>query len=188
MKYLIQSLRMFIILTVITGVIYPLAITVIGQAVFPDKSAGSMIQKNGQIIGSVLIGQKFHSQVYFWGRPSAVDYNPAPSGGSNQGPTSKVLLDAVNARKDTLIKYHGSQEPIPNDMLFASASGVDPHISPEAAFYQADRVAAARNYSDSQKKELYAMIEENTENPQFGFLGMPRINVFLLNLAIDNIK
>lgn len=188
MKYFFQSLRIFLILTVITGVIYPLAITITGQAVFPEKSQGSMITVNGNIIGSELIGQKFSSEKYFWGRPSAVDYNPAPSGGSNQGPTSRTLLDAVNSRRDTLIKYHGSQNTIPIDLLFASASGADPHISPEAAYYQAERVAAARNFSPEQKKELYRVIDENTENPQFGLLGMPRINVFLLNLSIDNIK
>jgi potassium-transporting ATPase KdpC subunit len=188
MKYLMQSIRIFIILTVITGVIYPLTITVIGQAVFPEKSEGSMVLANGKVIGSELIGQKSQSLKYFWGRPSAVDYNPVPSGGSNQGPASKALLDAVNVRRDTLIKYHGTQKPIPNDLIFASASGVDPHISPDAALYQVERVAAARNYNPTQKKELYKLIEENTEKPQFGFLGMPRVNVFLLNLAINNIK
>ena len=187
-KYILPALRLFLIITVLTGVIYPLAITLIANGLYPDKAKGSLVIKDGKITGSELIGQKFTSEKYFWGRPSSIDNNPMPSGGSNLGPTSKALLDQVNARKDTLIKYHGNKLPIPKDLLFASASGVDPDISPEAAVYQIERIAKARNFSEDQKTKLYKLVKQFSIHPQFEFLGMPRVNVFMLNLALDKLN
>ena len=191
-RYFLPAIKLFVILTIITGVLYPLAITLFANVFYPDKSKGSMVVKEGKMIDSELIGQKFVSDKYFWAKPSAVDYNPMPSGGSNFGPTSKALLDLVNARKDTILKHNFIASPylqkIPKDLLFASASGVDPDISPEAAFFQIDRIAKARNYNAIQKKELNNLVENIILYPQFGLFGMPRVNVFLLNIKLDELK
>jgi len=191
-KYFFPAIKLFIILTIITGVLYPLSITLFANIFYPDKSKGSMITNKGKLIGSELIGQKFSSDKYFWARPSAVDYNPMPSGGSNYGPTSKALLDSVNARKDLIVKHNFVTTPslqnIPKDLLFASASGVDPDISPEAAYFQIDRIAKARNYNESQKKGLNKLVDDNILNPQFGLFGIPRVNVILLNIKLDELK
>jgi K+-transporting ATPase ATPase C chain len=190
MKTLIIALKIFLLFTVLTGIIYPILITVIAQAIFPAKANGSMIIQDKRIVGSELIGQQFDSAIYFTSRPSAVSYNPLPSGGSNYGITSQKLKQQVADRKQKFIEFNGldMNTEIPAEMLFASASGLDPHISLQAALLQVDRIAKARNFDDVRKQKLLEIVKENTETPQFLCLGQERINVLKLNLETDNIK
>jgi potassium-transporting ATPase KdpC subunit len=189
-KVFLTSFKVLLIFTFITFFVYHLVITGISQIFFKDKANGSMIIKDNRIIGSSLIGQKFNDDKYFWSRPSAIDYNPVPSGGSNLGPTSNILKGQVSERKILFIKKNilPSSTEVPSEMLFASASGVDPHISTAAAFLQVERICRARNFNNFQKKKLINLIEEKTELPLFGFLGEERINVLALNIDLDNIK
>jgi K+-transporting ATPase ATPase C chain len=177
---------MLLILTVITGVIYPLVVTGIAQVAFPKQANGSLIVIDGKTYGSELIGQQFDDPKYFWGRPSAANYNAAASSGSNYGPLNPALMDMVQARVDALKAADPNNlAPIPVDLVTASSSGLDPHISVAAALYQVHRVAAARGLEEAQVKSL---VEKYTEGRQFGFLGEPRVNVLLLNLALDGIQ
>jgi potassium-transporting ATPase KdpC subunit len=189
MKTFIISLKIFLFFTVLTGIIYPLLVTGIAQLVFPSKANGSLIIKDDKIIGSELIGQVFDSAIYFTSRPSAISYNPLPSGGSNYGLTNEKLREIVSERKQQFIAFNqlDSLAVIPSEMLFASASGLDPHISPQAANLQVDRIAKARNFTDAQKQELIKCIKDLTEAPQYFFLGEARINVLLLNLKLDKL-
>lgn len=190
MKTLVIALKIFLFFTVLTGIIYPLLVTGIAQIVFPAKANGSLIVKNNQIIGSELIGQQFDSVIYFSSRPSAVSYSPLPSGGSNYGLTNVKLKNLVDERKHKFIDINqlDSLATIPSEMLFASASGLDPHISPEAALLQIDRIVKARNFNTQQKQMLMQIVKENTKGPQYLCLGEDRINVLLLNLRVDEIK
>jgi potassium-transporting ATPase KdpC subunit len=187
---------MLTILTVITGVVYPLVVTGIAQVAFPHQANGSLIvTEGGRTYGSELIGQQFSDPKYFWGRLSATGdfpYNAfnaetsTGSSGSNYGPLNPALKEAVQARIDTLKAADlGNTAPIPVDLVTASGSGLDPHISVAAAWYQVHRVASARGLSESQVKSL---VDKYTEARQFGFLGEPRVNVLLLNLALDGIQ
>ncbi|HEX7385486.1 MAG TPA: potassium-transporting ATPase subunit KdpC [Burkholderiaceae bacterium] len=175
---ILQSIRMFVALTVITGVAYPLAITAFAQF-FPAQAQGD----------PMLIGQPFSDAKYFWSRPSATSpqpYNGASSSGSNQGPTSKALADAVAKRIKALREADPeNKRPVPADLVTASASGLDPHISPEAANYQSARVARARGLPESAVKDL---IRKQTQERTFGLMGEPRVNVLRLNLALDALK
>jgi len=172
--------------TLITGVAYPLAVTGIAQAAFPRQANGSVLQQGGKDIGSSLIGQPFAEPKYFWGRASATApyaYNAASSSGSNLGPTNPALLDAIKARIKALRDADpGNDAPIPVDLVTASGSGLDPHISPAAAEYQLRRVARARNRDEG---EVRGLVAEHTEGRQLGILGEPRVNVLTLNLALD---
>jgi K+-transporting ATPase ATPase C chain len=190
MKTLIISLKIFLFFTVLTGIIYPLLVTGIAQVVFPAQANGSLIFKGKQTIGSELIGQQFSSPIYFSSRPSAVSYNPLPSGGSNYGLTNVKLKKFVDSCKAQFIAFNqlDSQAVIPSEMLFASASGLDPHISQKAALLQVDRIAKTRNFNTHQKQQLVICIQDLTEAPQFLCLGEERINVLLLNLATDKIR
>jgi len=190
MKTLIISLKIFLFFTVLTGIIYPLFVTGIAQAIFPYKANGSLIVKDNQVFGSELIGQQFDSAIYFTSRPSAVSYNPLPSGGSNYGLTNQKLKNLVEARKHQFLTFNNldSLTVIPSEMLFASASGLDPHISPKAAVLQVDRIAKARNFDKAQKQKLVECVKDNIEAPQFLFLGESRINVLALNLKLDSIR
>jgi K+-transporting ATPase ATPase C chain len=190
MKTLFISLKIFLVFTVITGIIYPLIITGIAQVIFPAKANGSLLVRNSQIVGSKLIGQQFDSAIYFTSRPSVITYNPMPSGGSNYGLTNVILKDLVAARKHDFCSFNqlDSLTEIPSEMLFASASGLDPHISPMAALLQVDRIAKARNFNDTCKQKLINCIKDLTESPQFLCLGEERVNVLLLNLETDKIK
>jgi K+-transporting ATPase ATPase C chain len=190
MKIIIISIKMFLFLTVLTGIIYPLLITVIAQVLFPASANGSLIIKDNKKIGSELIGQQFDSAIYFSSRPSAVFYNPLPSGGSNYGLTNTKLKELVTKRRKQFIAFNDldSLTVVPSEMLFASASGLDPHISPQAAILQVERIAKSRHFDIIQKNRLIQSIKELSEKPQYGCLGEQRINVLLLNLATDAIK
>lgn len=190
MKTTIIALKLFLVLTVITGLAYPLIVTGFAQALFHQKANGSMLYKDGQKVGSILISQSFDTAIYFTSRPSAISFNPLPSGGSNYGLTSARLKTQVEERKQKFITENqlDSLTSVPSEMLFASASGLDPHISSEAAYLQVNRIAKARNYTDEQKIKLKQLVDRQTEHRQFLFLGEERINVLLLNLAIDKIK
>jgi len=186
----IIALKFLLVMTILTGIAYPLFMTGVAQLTFPSKANGSLVMKNGKIIGSELIGQKFDSTIYFWSRPSAIGYNPIPSGASNYGPTSDTLKKQVTARRIFFAAKNSIKDmnAIPKEMIFASGSGLDPHISPEAALLQIERVAKARNFNEAQKQKLRQLITDETEGPQFFLFGEPRINVFELNLAVDNIR
>jgi len=183
------ALTLLLILTVLTGLIYPLAVTGLAQLFFPDQANGSLIVHNGKVIGSKLIGQYFDKPKYFWGRPSATSpfpYNAAASGGSNLGPTNPALIEAVKARVAALRAADpGNESPIPVDLVTASGSGLDPHISPAAALYQLKRVARARGLDET---TVQSLVTQHTEGRQFGLLGERRVNVLLLNLALDALK
>jgi K+-transporting ATPase ATPase C chain len=184
MKNLFTAIRIFLVLTVVTGVIYPLVVTGVAQAVFPRQANGSLIERDGKAVGSALIGQPFSGPRWFWGRPSATSptpYNAAASSGSNLGPTNPALLDRVQADVERIQKAHPGKGPVPVDLVTTSASGLDPHISPAAAFYQVDRVAAARGLDPAAVRRLVA---EHVEGRTFGVLGEPRVNVLELNLAL----
>lgn len=190
MKTLIRpALSLFILLTIITGLIYPLLVTGIGQALFPAQAAGSLIQRDGKLIGSRLIGQNFTDPKYFWGRPSAtgpVPYNAAASSGSNLGPLNPALHDAVAGRVKALREADpGNMQPVPVDLVTASASGLDPHISPAAAAYQAARVARVRGLK---LDAVQTLVAQHTEDRQWGIFGEPRVKVLELNLALEGLQ
>jgi K+-transporting ATPase ATPase C chain len=189
-QQLIIAFKFFLIMTVVTGIIYPFFMTGLAQLAFPSKANGSLITKDGKIIGSEIIGQKFDSTLYFWSRPSAIGYNPIPSGASNWGPTSDTLKKQVTARRNLFRRMNSLADTteIPGEMIFASASGLDPHISPEAARLQVNRIVNNRKFGESQREKVDSLIKNLTEYPQFHLLGQERINVFLLNLSLDKIK
>jgi len=189
------AIVVLVALTLITGLAYPLAMTGIAQVLFPRQAQGTLIEHNGTVVGSELIGQQFESDKYFHSRPSATTapdpndssktvpapYNAANSGGSNLGPSNKTLIDRVQGDIDKL-KQENPSMPVPIDLVTTSASGLDPHISPEAALFQITRIAKARNLPEDRIRQLVA---DHTEGRLFGLLGEPRVNVLLLNLALD---
>ena len=179
------AIVLFAALTLVTGVVYPLVVTGIAKVAFPSQAAGSLIEKDGKAIGSTLIGQAFSDPKNFWGRPSATSpmaNNAANSSGSNQGPLNPALIDAVKGRIAALKAADPKNtQPIPVDLVTASASGLDPHISVAAANYQAGRVASARNLPIAQ---VQGLIDQNTEGQLLGFIGEPRVNVLKLNIAL----
>jgi K+-transporting ATPase ATPase C chain len=182
----VPALRIFVVLTIVTGIVYPLVVTGIAQLAFPHAANGSLIEVGGKTVASALIGQPFDDPKYFWSRPSATSpypYNGGASSGSNQGPTNPALADAVKARIAALREADpGNAAPVPVDLVTASASGLDPHISVAAAQYQAARVARARGIGDDAVRSAVA---QATEGRTFGLLGEPRVNVVKLNLALD---
>jgi K+-transporting ATPase ATPase C chain len=186
----IIAIKILLVMTVLTGIIYPFFMTGVAQLAFPAKANGSLVKEGDKIIGSELIGQKFDSSIYFWSRPSAIDYNPIPSGASNLGPTSDKLKKQVAERRKLFAINNSITDTsaIAKEMVFASGSGLDPHISPEAALQQLRRVAMARNLSETQEQKVEQLIKNKTQGPQYFLFGEPRINVFELNLALDSIK
>ena len=191
MKSVLSSLRIFVFLTLLTGIVYPLIVTGICQLIFPAKANGSLICVNGRVVGSTLIGQSFDSSnIYFTGRPSATGYNPLPSGGSNFSLTSRKLKEQYESRIVNFSSSNGlaDRTSIPAEMLFASASGLDPEISPEASILQVSRVCRGRKFSEPQKQKLLDLIGKLTEPPQYQCLGVKRINVLELNIETDKIK
>lgn len=187
MQDLKTALVMFMAFTIICGGIYPAIVTGIAQTLFPEQANGSFISdKNGRVVGSSLIGQPFSDPKYFWPRPSVTPefaYNPAGSGGSNSGPTNPAYLQTVADRVKNL-RDAGLAGPVPADLVQASASGLDPHVSPQSAKAQIARIAKARGMSEA---ELTKLVDVHTEDRQLGFLGEPRVNVLALNLALDKL-
>lgn len=185
-KLIRQSLMMLVALTALTGIVYPLLVTGAAQLLFPNAANGSVIDQGGKAVGSRLIGQAFADPEYFWSRPSATALfanNPAAASGSNQGPTNQALADAVKQRIDALRAADpGNVDKVPVDLVTASGSGLDPHISPAAAEYQVARVARVRGITAQKLREF---VDGATEQRQFGVLGEPRVNVLALNLALD---
>ncbi len=186
-KQIYPAVAMTVVLTVLFGLVYPLVVTGLAQAIFPDKAAGSLIEKDGKVIGSRLIGQPFSGEGYFHSRPSAAGqgYDGVSSGGTNLGPTSKKLIEeqvgvAAKARRE-----ENPGLPIPVDLVTSSASGLDPHITPAAAEFQLPRVARARQMSQDEVRRL---VREHTEGRQFGVLGEARVNVLELNLVLDEVR
>ena len=183
------AITMLVLLSAITGIGYPTLVTGVAQLVFPNQANGSLIVKEGKIVGSTLIGQAFDDPKYFWSRPSATvpfSYNAGASSGSNLSPTNDDLLRAVQGRVDVLRAADpANAAPVPIDLVTASASGLDPHISPAAALYQLHRVTTARGLQESDVRRL---VDDHIENRQLGFLGEPRVNVLRLNLALDEIN
>jgi len=192
------AIVVLVLLTAITGLAYPLAMTGIARAIFPYQSQGSLIEKDGKVVGSALIGQVFADDKYFHGRPSATNtpdpkdatktidapYNAANSGGSNLGPTSKTLIERVKSDVDKL-KAENPSAQVPIDLVTTSGSGLDPDISPEAAMFQVPRVAKARNMPEDRVRQL---VQDQTQSRWLGLLGEPRVNVLALNLALDSAK
>jgi K+-transporting ATPase ATPase C chain len=184
MRILRQFVTIYLALTALTGVAYPLAVTAASQLLFSDRANGSLVIDKGEVRGSRLIGQDFTSPVYFQPRPSMTDYGTLPSGASNLGPTSGLLRQAIeNRERELALDIPG---PIPVDLLTASASGLDPHISPEAAFAQVGHVARARGLSADQEASLIELVMQHVEGPQWHVFGAPRVNVLELNLATDD--
>jgi K+-transporting ATPase ATPase C chain len=195
LKEIRPAIVILVLLTLITGLAYPLAMTAIAGAIFPKQAEGSLVERDGKVVGSALIGQEFKDEKYFHGRPSATTapdpadstrtvpapYNAANSGGSNLGPTSKALNDRIREDVDRL-KAENPSSPVPVDLVTTSGSGLDPDISPEAALFQVPRVAKARNIPEDRLRQLVA---ENTSGRLAGLLGEPRVNVLALNLALD---
>lgn len=185
MKMLRPAMTVFVLLSLLTGIVYPALVAGVGAALFGAQAGGSLIRRGDTVIGSAIIGQPFSSPEWFWGRPSAtapMPYNAASSGAANQGPTNPALIEAVKARVEALRASDPSnRDPIPQDLVTTSASGLDPHISPAAARWQVNRVAQARKIDPAR---LQALIDRNTERPLLGILGEPGVNVLKLNLAL----
>lgn len=180
-------LTLFVLLTALTGVAYPLVVTTLAETLFPAAANGSLVVRGGVVVGSQLVGQPFDDNRYFWGRPSSTQphpYDATASSGSNLGPTNAALVDAVRARIERLRATHpaAATRPIPIDLVTSSGSGLDPHISPAAAHYQVERVASARGLDTERVRSL---VRATTESPLLGFLGEPRVHVLSLNLALD---
>jgi len=197
LKHLRPAVVLIVVLTAITGIAYPLAVTGIAQAVFPDQAAGSLVRRGDVIVGSALIGQSFQGERYFHGRPSATSaadpadptktvpapYNATNSAGSNLGPTNAALIERV---KDDVarLRAENAAQPVPVDLVTTTASGLDPHLSPEAALFQVPRVARARGLAEA---DVRALVAARTEGRLFGLIGEPRVNVLALNLALDRV-
>lgn len=194
MNSLFPALRLFAALALLTGAVYPLVVTGLARWLFPQHARGSLVMVDGRVRGSALLAQRFADPRYFWPRPSAGDdgtnYATVPSAASNQGPTSADLVRAVAARAEALQAAHHlpAHAPVPPELVLASGSGLDPHLSPEAVRFQLERVVRARGLNAAQRTALARLIEASVEPPQWGFLGEPRVNILALNLAADRLQ
>lgn len=185
MKKMWNNVRMFLWMTFLTGIAYPLTITAIAQLTMKQKADGEFLSFKEKIVGAALIAQKFESDKYFWARPSAIDYNPLPSGGSNLGPTSAALKKAVQERREKILKAHRvDKDKIPAELLFASGSGLDPHINVSTAYFQIERVAKSRGI---ESQVIEKLIDHMTIKRGFRFLGEAYVNVLMLNQALDEL-
>ena len=186
MKLIWQAFSLFVLLTCLTGIFYPLAVTGVAQVFFNEKSHGSLIKDEDKVIGSALIAQKFSRPQYFWPRPSASDFGANPSGASNQGPTSRKLKADIDKRREDLkVKHDLNLSEVPEDLLMASASGLDPHISFAAAQFQLQRVAQARSLKQESMPQLQLLLEQAKDDRQWGVFGESGVNVLRLNRALD---
>jgi len=191
-KSLSQSFRLVVATTLLFGVAYPAVVTLAGKTLFPREAAGSIVLKDGQPAGSALFAQKFEGSRYFWPRPSAGDYATVASGASNLGPSSQALKEAIDQRAEKIVKSFGDlgltveRTQVPAELLMASGSGLDPHLSPEAARFQLARVAKARGLDETGQQQLQSLVDAHTEAPQYGIFGKPRVNVLMLNLALES--
>lgn len=187
MKSVLESLKMLFIMTIFCGIIYPLTCTGVMQVIFPTEANGSIIEKNGQLVGSELIGQEFTSDKYFTSRPSANEYNAASSGGTNYGAINANLQEQVKVRTEEIRKEYNlaADTPVPAVMVTNSACGFDPHMTPESMYFQVKKVAAARNLDAAVVKQL---VDEHIEEPSLGFIGEARVNVLRLNMALDDLN
>jgi K+-transporting ATPase ATPase C chain len=186
-KEMIIAVRLTILLTILSGVVYPGAMTLVARLLFPHRASGSLVVRDGILVGSSLIGQQFSSDRYFHGRPSWTNYDPFPSGASNLSPTSSELAEQVHARQMAFCAENGldSSATIPPEMLYASASGLDPDVSPEAVVLQVGRIARARGLDSLGTERLKRLVVRFSQQRQLGILGSPRVNVLLLNIALD---
>ena len=189
MKYIIISIKFLLVMTILTGIVYPVFVFGIAKIFFPEKSRGSLVEVNGNIVGSELIAQKFDSSIYFQPRPSAIDFAPVPSGASNLGPTSLKLKTISDSLKKAYLSKNllNENSDVPVDAVFASGSGLDPHISPANALLQVNRICSARRFDTARKNKLLDLINTLTEKPQFETLGEPRVNVLKLNVELDKL-
>lgn len=189
-RQIITGLKFLAVMIILTGVVYPAIVTAITSLIFPKEASGSLVENNGVISGSKLIGQNFESEKYFWSRPSFNNYDPLPSGASNLGPLNPLLINMISQREKIFRQANKIKEDlnIPPEMVTASASGLDPHISQAAALLQVPRIALARGMDNAKKDQIVKLINDLTEKRQFSLLGEPRINVFLLNLSMDNLR
>jgi K+-transporting ATPase ATPase C chain len=189
-KSILSGLKILLAFTLLTGLVYPLVITGIAQVVFPRQSNGSIVTIDGKVRGSELLGQEFKNDRYFWSRPSACGYATLPSGASNWGPTSDTLRKVIEKRRESFILANRLpvNTVVPVEMVTASGSGLDPHISPESARLQIDRVASARHFSQNKLSQLHKLVAVHTEQPQFGCLGEKRVNVLALNRDLDLLR
>lgn len=187
---LFMAFKVLLIMTILTGIIYPLVMTGLSQLSYPHKANGSLIMKDNKVIGSELLSQKSDSIIYFESRPSAIGYNPIPSGATNYGPTSDTLRKLANSRRALFAEINSIADSasVPKEMIFASASGLDPHISPESAIMQVDRIARERQFTNIQKDILLANIQQLTQGPHLLILGESRVNVLKLNLQLDKME
>lgn len=185
MEKIWNNIRMFVWLTILTGILYPLIITAIAQLTMKQKADGNFIFSKGQPVGATLIAQKFESDKYFWARPSSIDYIPLPSGGSNLGPTSAALKKAVQERQEKIAKADGvSKDKIPAELLFSSGSGLDPHISVPTAYFQMERIAKSRGI---ESRDIKNLVDNQVIKRGLGFLGEACVNVLMLNKALDEL-
>ncbi|MCE1199166.1 MAG: potassium-transporting ATPase subunit KdpC [Marinilabiliales bacterium] len=189
MKPILHSIRILLFFTLLTGVVYPLFITGLAQTFLPDPANGSLIRRDGKVVGSEWLGQSFVDKRYFSSRPSSTGYNALPSGGSNFGLTNEKLRQGVDSLKQQWIVRNGidPEAALPSEMLFSSGSGLDPHISPAAALMQINRIAVARNFDAAQKLQLRSLVLSAVEPPQFHLLGESRVNVLKINLELDKL-
>ncbi|MEW5980296.1 MAG: potassium-transporting ATPase subunit KdpC [Acidobacteriota bacterium] len=187
MKSLSQSIRVLGLFTLLTGIVYPLLVTGFGRLLFPWRAGGSLILSGHHVIGSELIGQQFQSDRYFWGRPSASNYEAVPSSASNLGPTSVDLLKITNTRRRGLQGHAQADSSVPPELIFASGSGLDPHLGLEAVSFQIPRIARARGFGPVQVRQLQTLVLRSVEPRQWGMLGVSRINILRLNVALDQL-